>query len=257
MESNPTPTQPSDQSKPTILLIHGAFASSTWWDLVTPHLPTYHILAPNLPGHGPNTSPFTIQSAVDSLASLITNSAHNSQAHIVGHSLGASIAIHLATQHPDLALSVFVSGYGSLPKTFLTPYLPYAAWMVQRVENMLPRSLIRWAMGADLPRTESSLRLCREVIAPENEISLGEPWPAKTLIVVAGKGGVIPSADSRDSARRLLDVGRMGNEGTIAVVHVGMRHPWNRQEPGLFAEAVRAWIEGRELPGRFEGLGDD
>lgn len=110
-------------------------------------------------------------------------------------------------------------------------------------------------MDAELPRTESSLRLCREIILPESQMEL-RPWPAKTLIVVAGKGGVIPSADSRESARRLLGVGKQGNEGTMAVVHAGMRHPWNRQEPGLFAEAVRAWIEGRELPVGFEALGD-
>jgi pimeloyl-ACP methyl ester carboxylesterase len=43
----------SQSGNPAILFIHGAFASGAEWDLVTPHLADdYHILLPDLPGHG-------------------------------------------------------------------------------------------------------------------------------------------------------------------------------------------------------------
>lgn len=39
--------------KPTILLIHGACGCGREWDLVTPYLSDdYHVLLPDLPGHG-------------------------------------------------------------------------------------------------------------------------------------------------------------------------------------------------------------
>jgi hypothetical protein len=34
----------------------------------------------------------------------------------------------------------------------------------------------------------------------------------------------------------------------------GAVHAWNLQMPEVFAEGVRAWVEGRELPGEFEIL---
>ncbi|KAJ5722172.1 hypothetical protein N7488_000207 [Penicillium malachiteum] len=240
----------------TIILIHGAFASSTWWDLVIPHLPQYHILAPDLPGHGKSLEKeFSIQESMKTITQLIRTHAKDSHAHVVGHSLGARVAIHIAETDPTLVDSVFISGYGSLPQTSLTPYLPYAVWMTQRLENLVPRSLIRWAMdGTDIPRIDtrlSTLRLCQSVMTLD-ETKGPEPWSVRTCIIAAGKGGLVPSADSRSVALRLLEIGRLGNESTVAFWHPDMRHPWNRQDPGLFADSVRAWIEGRALPGGFE-----
>ncbi|KAJ6021247.1 hypothetical protein N7540_006751 [Penicillium herquei] len=240
----------------TIILIHGAFASSTWWDLVIPHLSQYHILAPDLPGHGKSSDKeFSIQNATTIITQLIRSHAKDSHAHIVGHSLGARVAIHIAETNPSLVDSVFISGYGSLPQTALTPYIPYAVWMTQRLENLVPRSVIRWAMdGTDIPRIDTrlgTLRLCQSVMAP-TETKGPMPWNARTCIIVAGKGGLVPSADSRSSAVRLLEIGKLGNKETVAFWHPDMRHPWNRQNPRLFADSVRAWIEGRELPDGFE-----
>lgn len=50
--------------KSTVLLIHGACTSGPNWDLVVPHLAdTYHLLVPDLPGHGQsqNVTPFSAE----------------------------------------------------------------------------------------------------------------------------------------------------------------------------------------------------
>lgn len=122
----------------------------------------------------------------------------------------------------------------------------------------MPRALVAWAMdGADIQYAKPSVKLCKEIAAPfwgDDGEGL-RPWAALTLVVVAGRGGwVLPTADSRADGRALVEVARRGCEGSRGVVHVGCRHPWNRQLPGLFAEAVRAWVEEGETVGGFESL---
>lgn len=251
------PTAPT-----TILLIHGAFVSHSNWDLVVPHLSsTYHLLIPDLPNHGQSSHlPFSLESASESIATLIRIKAHNARAHIIGHSLGAHVAIHLAQTNHDLVDMVFVSGLEMYPRTSLMPAVPYAAWATQRIENALPRSVIRWAMdGTDIPRSDPNictLDLCKRIV----ECMCNETWPsswsAKTLIVAAGKGGwVLPTSDHPHDAIRLMGIAREGNPESIACVHYGMRHPWNRQDPKLFADTARAWFERGEVGDEFVRLG--
>lgn len=245
----------------TVVLIHGALASGLNWDLVIPYLPSsYHLLVPDLPGHGKSQAitPFSVDLSARLIADLIRTHAINGSAHIIGHSLGAQIAIRLASTDPDVINSVFVSGFEIFPRTAVTPYVPYAAWIVSRVENCLPRVLVRWAMdGADLPRTDTNictLDLCRQIVSPQTPTQWPSPWRARTLIVAAGKGGFIPTSDHPHDAVKLMQIGRELNKETVAYTHLSMRHPWNRQAPRLFAQTAEAWFEQKELPEGFVKL---
>src|SRR5271167_1663062 len=79
----------------TVLLIHGAFASSAEWDLVSSILSRqYHILIPDLPAHGKSIAiqPFDVPTASRLIAELIRARAHSSKSHVVGFSLGSIVA---------------------------------------------------------------------------------------------------------------------------------------------------------------------
>jgi len=247
----------------TIVFIHGAFVSSTSWDIVTPHLSkasNYHILLPDLPSHGiaRDIKPFSISIAAHLISEVIARRAHNGVAKLVGLSLGADVALRIASDYPSVVdkNGVFVSGASTpMPRgqTSSFQYLPYGAWLSQRIEWLLPRPLIRSLMdGTDLPRptlSDCPLELNAQIFAPDDS-KWPSAWPARTLIVAAGKRGLLPTDDNADTARRLAEIGRKGNEGTLAVIHYGMRHPWSHQAPQLFAEAVDAWFrEDRVLEG--------
>lgn len=241
----------------SVVLIHGAFVSGLYWDLVVPHLSSFHLLVPDLPGHGKShaATPFSVELSASLITDLIRSEAKDGSAHIVGHSLGAKVAIQLASTAPNVVKSAFVSGFENFPNTKLTPIIPYAAWAMMRVENCIPRPLIRWAMdGADLPRTDTgtcTLELCRQIVSPETPSEWPAPWKSRTLIVAAGRGGFIPTSDHPHDAVRLMEIGRELNAETVAYTHSAMRHPWNRQDPVLFAETAAAWIQGRQLPEGF------
>jgi pimeloyl-ACP methyl ester carboxylesterase len=176
----------------------------------------------------------------------------------VGHSLGAHIAINLASSYPEFLNAVFVSGFEIYPPTTFSRFAPYAIWFDQRIQKLVPRSLLSWLMdGTDMQRGKSSsctLGLCRQIAPVMLTPTWPSPWSARTLIVAAGKGGIVPSRDHPHDAVKLMGIGRELNSKTIAVTHPAMRHPWNRQDPLLFAETARSWCEEEEIPAGFENL---
>jgi pimeloyl-ACP methyl ester carboxylesterase len=299
-----TAVDPSDGqvATATILFIHGAFSSRGEWDLVVPFLGTaskenYHLLLPDLLCHGeakgeqqPGDSSsqdenrddrqshagFSVRHSSKLLAHLIRQKAIGGRAKIVGLSLGAILAIDLASTFPDVVdEAVFVSGYEVFPALSSSGLAPYGLWMMKRIENAAPRSLVKWLMdGADIhggsdseePKSQSevkhngsSLALCRDIVAAISGSGSGQgwppqPWPARTLIVVAGKRGILPSNDHPEDAKKLAGIGRELNADTVAMTHPLMRHPWNIQDPKLFAETTCAWFERRPIPDGFEPL---
>ena len=244
-------------AKQTIVLIHGATGDGSGWDLVTPYLSNYHLLAPDLLGHGiARAYPFSTDKAAAALHALILKRAHGGVAYIVGFSLGAHVAIRLVSQYPGITSCVLVSGFKVFPTTSLTPYLPYVIWAEQRLEYAVPRSWIRWAMdGINIERPDLSMctvEYYRQVFSPSDDADMWpKPWPAKTLVIAAGKGGLIPSDDRPDDARKLARIGREMNGATRAVTHPDMRHAWILQDPELFAETVKKWLEEESVPDGF------
>ncbi len=228
----------------TILFIHGAFVDRNDWDQVTPHLSKYHILLPDLPGHGQadQIGPFSKQLSARLLADLIRQHAKGGRAHIIALSLGAFVAIELASVHSDVVNEMFISGLKVMPAPYRTGIAPYGLWLSQRLESYIPLPLVRWAMdgtdmqGIDLSRV--TLPLCRAIMstitAESGDGEWAKPWSARTCIISAGKAGIVPSADHPEDAVKYL-----------------MRHPWNRQDPELFARAAKCWFEGDPLPESF------
>jgi len=186
---------------------------------------------------------------------LISTQAKGGKAHIVGHSLGSKVAIRLAERHPEVVHTALVSGYEVYPG-LSSAATPYIFWTMNRINDAIPRPLIRWAMdGAEIGRTAKVPFSLYRQISEVTTSSWPEPWPARTLVIAAGKGEwYLPSYDHPEDAQKLAGIGKGLNAGTIAVTHPLMRHPWNRQAPALFADTIRAWVEGKDLPEGFVPL---
>ncbi len=98
-----------DGSRPVIVLIHGAGQDRTIWVLQTRYLAHhgFSVLAVDLPGHGQSEGPplKTIEAMSDWVTRLL-DAAEVSRAHLVGHSMGAFVAMQCAADHPDRAHKV-------------------------------------------------------------------------------------------------------------------------------------------------------
>lgn len=97
----------------TILFLHAVGQSGGMWDLHMKALGAqgYYCVAPDLPGHGrSNTEPWTdLDDATRKVFELV-NRPGGGKVHVVGLSLGGSIAINLLNNYPDLLESAVVDG---------------------------------------------------------------------------------------------------------------------------------------------------
>jgi pimeloyl-ACP methyl ester carboxylesterase len=104
---------------PALLLVHG-FGGAAWnWTELAPLLSGRRLLIPDLPGHGASTglpAP-SIAAFADSVAGLL-----DEPAGVIGHSMGAVVALRLAERHPELVRSLLLAapaGISSSSRTAL------------------------------------------------------------------------------------------------------------------------------------------
>lgn len=105
-----------DPERPAIVFIHGAGLDSTFWALHSRWF-AFHgwsVLAVDLPGHGRSAGP-----ALESIASMadwvleFTQRAGAERHVLVGHSMGALIALEAAARNPERALGLGLLGAAS------------------------------------------------------------------------------------------------------------------------------------------------
>lgn len=102
---------PSPTSRPTIVLLHSSGASARQWDALAARLrPAFDVHAIDLQGHGAQprwTSPRPL-SVADEIALVLPAMQRAGGAHLIGHSYGAAVALHLAALRPELVQSLAV-----------------------------------------------------------------------------------------------------------------------------------------------------
>jgi 3-oxoadipate enol-lactonase len=116
---------------PAVLLIHGLGATSDSWKLQAPALAAagYRVLAPDLPGFGksPISVPVTVPRMASGLDQLLS-SLNAAPAHVVGISMGGTVALQLAADFPgSVAKLVLVNTFARLKPQGLAGWLAFAS----------------------------------------------------------------------------------------------------------------------------------
>ena len=102
-----------------VLAVHGITASHRAWPLVAERLPGTRVIAPDLRGRGGSRGlpgPWGMPQHADDLAALL-DAAEVESCLVVGHSMGAFVAVELARRHPDRVTGlVLVDGGLPIPR---------------------------------------------------------------------------------------------------------------------------------------------
>lgn len=238
-----------DPSASTIVFLHGAGVAGWMWEPQVKVLgPRFRCLVPDLPGHGQShTLPWiSIPDAAARVADLIRERA-NGQAHIVGLSLGAQVAMQLLNDAPEVVDHAVLSGlrlihskmlermtglttalmkFDFLVRASARSTVPkgYVERFVADAKRMSPANLQK--AGDDSIRFELPPNLANAV-APTLAVA-GE----KELSLVKDSLPVVVKALPRAQARIAPKVG----------------HVWNMEAPGLFSRMVEAWVTDQALP---------
>lgn len=105
--------EPVGGAEHTVLAIHGVTSSHLAWPLVVEQLPGVRVIAPDLRGRGASNGvqgPAGLTVHADDLAAVL-DALNVDAATVVGHSMGAFVAVVLADRHPErVARLVLVDG---------------------------------------------------------------------------------------------------------------------------------------------------
>ncbi|KAH7163424.1 Alpha/Beta hydrolase protein [Dactylonectria estremocensis] len=252
----------NDDKPITVVLLHGLLNSHLEWEFVMPHLTDYHILAPDISGHSRSRDilPADLISSADRVAALIRRHAKGGRAHVVGLSMGAFVTLRLSQRHSALVLSAMVTaghpmerqwawvvGHPSVTyylMLFLLELVPARVYLrVAARHGMRPHGQLLGEM-----RANRRWEVIRDVDRGLTELTWADVrgLPVRTLSIAAG------NVDDVEAVRRMGS--EMPVEGSLGVVVRGAVHTWNLQKPELFADGIKAWIEGRPLPEALEVL---
>jgi pimeloyl-ACP methyl ester carboxylesterase len=93
-----------------VLLVHGGGAHTGWWLDVVPRLiDRQRVVVVDLSGHGESghRSAYRYLTWVDELAAVV-EAVGGGPAHVVGHSMGGLVGVHLAGRRPDVVASLTI-----------------------------------------------------------------------------------------------------------------------------------------------------
>ena len=126
-----------------LLLLHGLADSAMVWSSLGAYLADrYHIVAPDLRGHGESSKPDSGYDSSAIIADLKTLMAHLGweKAHILGHSWGGKLAAIWATQNPQLFASLILVDpfYVDKLPSWLKITFPLAYRMLPFLQGMGP-----------------------------------------------------------------------------------------------------------------------
>jgi pimeloyl-ACP methyl ester carboxylesterase len=238
-----------------IVLLHGPFVDHTCWDGLLPQLAESHrVIAPDLPGFGSSEKPPVARFpyGVNAFAEAITDlyaGLELGPAVLVGHSLGAAVALTVAARHPELVSRLVLIDalcYGSSASAFgrlaVLPVLGGLAlkqlWGLRGFRRHFERSLLgpsarldparieRYYAAFNEPAARASAFATLRATTDTRDVAAQTPRvQTPTLVLWGGSDRVWPASFGQRLAREirgarfeLLDTGHSPHEEAPAEV---------------------------------------
>src|SRR4051812_32600335 len=134
---------------PVAILVHGGRDHCRSWDVIARSLqPHYHVLAPDLRGHGDSDwskgGSYALTEYVYDLSCLVRHTATHPVA-IIGHSMGGMVGLVYAGTFPDqVSALVVLDGVTVLPNTTSVPAHDRIAKWIDQLESLEDREPRRY-----------------------------------------------------------------------------------------------------------------
>ncbi|MFE4971435.1 alpha/beta fold hydrolase [Kitasatospora sp. NPDC056651] len=235
--------------EPLVLLHGGLLDHRSWGDQLPALLPEYRVIAPDVRGHGASDNASGPFRPADDLADLLRHLGLGPLV-VVGLSMGGTIALDLALEHPELVGALVISGNGTSEPEFTDPWLGEIA---AEEEAAIARgdgdgwvdAFTRLAAGphrsldeVDREVVRRLKEMTRNTIAkhtpdePRHQVPVADTWKRLagiTVPLLAINGG----GDSVDHVGMAERVARTVADGRVATVE-GTGHYPNMERPAEF-----------------------
>jgi pimeloyl-ACP methyl ester carboxylesterase len=156
--------QDGEPGAPALLLIHGAAASTPYWDPVVPSLAgAYRVIRIDLLGHGSSTSPasgYDIPTQARRVGAVLDSLGVN-RVTVIGHSTGCTVATALAEQRPGLVAALALIDFGPSPdakiperrlaRLLLAPLIGRLLWHLKTEATIRKAARTGFTRPVDIP----------------------------------------------------------------------------------------------------------
>jgi pimeloyl-ACP methyl ester carboxylesterase len=259
------PPRPNDKdpSHAPIVFLHGHESCQLEFSRTIPFLSQdYELILVDLPGHSQSKDKvdFTLDNAVNALSHLVSTHVAGGKVHIVGLSLGGFIGLEFARRCPELVLSLFCTGCApfSGSRRWIRSQTLLLSSAIIVLGSLATESMFWYSLGLEpIPglreefKKNQNMGLLRAGFAAATSVTL------EHLAEIRGVRIAIVAGEKLDGIEETREAGKVlgsSNPECKAYVVRDAIHLWDLQFPELFAQGVRAWVDGSEMPKEFEVL---
>ena len=248
--------RPLDKDRPLVVLLHGAGMDHTVWVLQARFLAHhgFSVLAIDTLGHGRSTGPplATIEAMADWTAGVIAASGF-ARASLVGHSMGAAVALTTAARSPD-----WVERIALLGASLKMPVHPGLLASARDGSTLAPDLMTSWGLGRSaqigghptpgLWLTGAARRLIQKGTGPALAADLqactewkgGEASAAKVqcpaLVFAGAEDRMVPAKSTQEMADAIA--------GAEIVTIPGSGHMMMLETPDAVVDALHGFLSG-------------
>ncbi len=242
---------------PSLVFLHGNAVGGWMWQPFLSVLQDYHCLLLDLPGHGKSNGQewLSLADTADQVLRVIREQTSQQRAHLVGASLGGSVAFQILSTCPEAVDHTFITGASLLPMPGLGPFK-----IVLRLVSPLIKTdlFLRAALkalnisGEDSDQFRQALRAVSrrtfvhawtQALDLRYTPALGKVTAPILLMAGEKEGKFIHRSNS-------MLVERLPNARER--IAPGMGHGWMGESPLLFSRVLKAWLVDADLPGELQ-----
>ncbi|MEB2300150.1 alpha/beta hydrolase [Lysinibacillus xylanilyticus] len=259
-----------DPQNPTVIFVHGLGSTGLAFGELAKHLPEYHIVTFDLPGHGyakalEEENAYFPSNLIVEIEKIINQQLGNASHYLIGHSLGADLALHYAAKYPKQLKAIILLDGGYLSPQDLEVTLENELQDIEKFCNEVnfpswdvffeseKEELSRWseeleeASRAQVKEQDGEIRLTISTFTGQSMIKgihvepvtdIVEQVHCPALLIRATKPVELES--TRKKSIQILQ-SRIKNLDIEPIADAG--HDIFREAPKDVANKIRTWVE--------------
>lgn len=234
---------------PPLVFLHGGGLAGWMWDRQAEYFKDYHVIIPDLPGHGRSAEvPFiSINDAASKVLTAVMDAVGNDKISLVGFSLGAQIVVEILSRWPEKVESAIIISGLVRPVRFGKYFLV----SVQKMTFGLARSRRFSELQAEsmhIPKEyrdryyQDLLKVSRDNFMMMMESNMSYALPdtfgasnVRTLVLAGAK----ELRMMRESAKDMVHA----NRNCTGYLVTGTGHEFPLAEPDFLNEIVRSFLD--------------
>ena len=238
---------------PPLVFLHGGGVAGWMWDRQAEFFKDYHVIIPDLPGHGGSAEiPFiSINDAASKVLTAVRDAVGSEKVNLVGFSLGAQLVVEIMSRWPEKVESAVILS------AMVRPMNTGKYFLLSLLKMSFGLSRVKWFSKWQA----NSLCISKEYRDQYYQDSLKLTRDNFMRVMESNMSYILPDSFANSSIRTLIlagtkELGRMrasaedmvgANRNCMGYMVLGASHGLSLAEPDLFNEIVFNFLNNNHL----------